>query len=321
MTITRTFTLVIFAITFAGCSADSGDPLYESRWNNSPDRDWVGPEHWANRLQDWQVKGGRLECIGKLPMRTVHLLTHRIGPERGDFRLSVRLGPIDAPDEGKSSAGFLIGAGPDLDYRAAALIHHSPGKSAGLYFGINTEGRLFYTDLGKEQTDVRWLSDERLNPSGGNILILSGEQAGDGGLFLEITATSDGNSAETITSGVEFESHEAPRVDGSIALVSHTGPDGATSFWFDRWTALGNKLEFDSSRLAGPIIGSQHTLSRGTLKLTAQLMPIGPKDESRVEFQIRRGSLWRTVDTREVVVPGYTATFRIEDWDSSDDVP
>jgi hypothetical protein len=321
MNTARTFTVITLAIALAGCGVDSGGSDYESRWKNSSDRDWAGPELWANRLQDWQVRGGRLECVGRLPMRTVHLLTHRIGPRQGDFRLSVRLGATDTPDAGISSAGFLIGAGPDLDYRAAALIHHSSGASAGLYFGVDTEGRLFYMDLAQEEPAAEWLSDERVDPSGAITLILSGEQASDGRVMLELFAAGDGATADTIKSGIGFGSRAAPRLDGSIALVSHTGPDGTTGFWFDSWTAQGSRLEHDPTRLAGPIIGSQHTLSRGTLKLTAQLMPIGPEDEHLVKLQVKRGPLWRTIDTRDVMVPGYTATFQIEDWDSSRDVP
>jgi hypothetical protein len=42
-------------------------PHYES-----DDRTWVGPGLWANRLQDWQVKDGRLECVGPGPARAPH---------------------------------------------------------------------------------------------------------------------------------------------------------------------------------------------------------------------------------------------------------
>ena len=66
------------AITFVGCSKDAGINPFSIQWPVNADRTWVGPELWANRLQDWKVSNGRLECIegsAELLMRTVHLLT------------------------------------------------------------------------------------------------------------------------------------------------------------------------------------------------------------------------------------------------------
>ena len=52
------------------------------RWTNEPDRQWAGPDFWGNRLQDWRVHDGRLECTATAPrlrVRTLHLLTRRLG--------------------------------------------------------------------------------------------------------------------------------------------------------------------------------------------------------------------------------------------------
>ena len=38
-----------------------------------------------------------------------------------------------------------------LDYRAAAIIHHSYGQGAGIYFGLNGEGKLFALDFNKNE--------------------------------------------------------------------------------------------------------------------------------------------------------------------------
>src|SRR5688572_3805866 len=59
------------------------------------DRVWIGPECWANRLQDWRVRAGRIECVQGAaiwPYRTLHLLTRRLGPGRGEFTVAVRTG-------------------------------------------------------------------------------------------------------------------------------------------------------------------------------------------------------------------------------------
>jgi len=119
--------------------------------SNIPDnihRPWVGPDYWANRLQDWQIQNGRIECIRAAqnkPMRTLHLLTHRVTEDEGELNISVDLGTIGetSPD---SAAGVLIGAGANLDYRAAALVHHGWGPDAGIFIGLNANGQVFIRD-------------------------------------------------------------------------------------------------------------------------------------------------------------------------------
>jgi len=61
------------------CSPEStGSFSFESRWQGT--RIWIGPEYWANPLQDWRMQDG--EVIAKAGAgRTLHLLTNtRIPP-------------------------------------------------------------------------------------------------------------------------------------------------------------------------------------------------------------------------------------------------
>ena len=147
----KTIYFSILALLCLTCTGISDD--FSADWSNSPDRTWAGPQFWANRLQDWQVNDGRLECVNHtLAGRTVHLLTRRVGQAKGDVSLSVRLGAIDAADiSAKSAAGFLIGAGAaDLDYRAAALVQEGPGVDGGFFAGVVGDGRLIIADNSKE---------------------------------------------------------------------------------------------------------------------------------------------------------------------------
>jgi len=87
---------VIYLLPVLACL--SGDVMAEefhSAWPESVERVWVGPEYWANRLQDWRSSRGRLECTesspGK-PMRTVHLLTRSLGRGRGELAMTGRTG-------------------------------------------------------------------------------------------------------------------------------------------------------------------------------------------------------------------------------------
>ena len=84
------------------CLSALGDE-YRSHWPEGTTRMWIGPEYWANRMFDWRLRSGRIECMtgdkrktlrtrnpGRLPMRTVHLLSHSLAAGEGDFALTVR---------------------------------------------------------------------------------------------------------------------------------------------------------------------------------------------------------------------------------------
>jgi alkaline phosphatase D len=154
----RAVPILLLSLSVAGCGMDRAD--YEETWDDYADRPWVGPNLWANRLQDWQVRDGRLESISSQPMRTAHLLTARVGPGDGTLALEVRLGILgDGVSQGstsaRGSAGLLVGSGVGLDYRSAALVHHSWGPGGGLFAGIDGAGRLFVRDF---ETEADWLA-------------------------------------------------------------------------------------------------------------------------------------------------------------------
>ncbi len=48
-------------------------------WRGLPDRVWIGPEYWANPLQDWRLSKGKLECTNAAANRNVHCLTKSVG--------------------------------------------------------------------------------------------------------------------------------------------------------------------------------------------------------------------------------------------------
>ncbi|HUW92724.1 MAG TPA: hypothetical protein VMV74_06150, partial [Bacteroidales bacterium] len=64
---------------------------FSSSWERYPDSRWVGPDLWANRLSDWEIKDSRLSCTSTLPMRTVHLTSGRISGENGSVSALVEI--------------------------------------------------------------------------------------------------------------------------------------------------------------------------------------------------------------------------------------
>ena len=311
----------------AAPSAGSGD--FASTWSHAPDRVWVGPEFWANRLQDWSVRDGGLRCDSNLAWRTLHLLTRRVGSEEGTIEMSVRL--RFTPGEGgalpdEAVVGFLLGAGGgDLDHRSACLVQSAPGPHGGLLAGIDGRGQLHldrfdapleYASLAEQDLphlDPALLADVTL------VLTVSPK-----GINLEARDPMTGSvHAQLLGGGVDSEGnfglgrHLIPSRDlaGNVALVAHPGPPKqAAHFRFADWHVAGSRVETHPDRALGPILSAQHTLSRGVMNMTAQMMPIGEDDPRDVTLQIRESRKWKDVATAPIVVPGYTATFHIEDW-------
>ncbi len=103
---------------------------------------------------------------------------------------------------------------------------------------------------------------------------------------------------------------------GNLALcadLARPAVDGRVRF--ESLTVDGSRVGLDDRAAYGPFAGCQYTLSRGTLKLTAQLMPVGDGELGQVELQLRDADgSWATVDRAEVVTPSYTAHLRVEPW-------
>lgn len=63
-----------------------------------------------------------------------------------------------------------------------------------------------------------------------------------------------------------------------------------------------------------------YTADRGVLKMTAQLFPLMPEESREVRLEFFRDGKWETAATKKVVLPGWSAHFRLENWDDSQDV-
>ena len=63
-----------------------------------------------------------------------------------------------------------------------------------------------------------------------------------------------------------------------------------------------------------------YTLAKGTLKLSAQLYPLYPDETRTVRLETLTDGQWQEIATAEVNDLGWSALFRVEDWDASKDV-
>ena len=337
-------------IMLAGVWVQACEPLdnaFRSSFKGTADRVWIGPDFYANRLLDWELKEGRIqtgEGRQAKPMRTVHLLTSYLSDEPDRMTASVRIGSVSgvrSSDE-HTWAGFLLGAGgPETDFRISVLVHHWSARGGGLFVGIDGTGRIIVRDNEnpdsangprRDYSTTDWplipatFEEDGAAPIDEIRLIVSATPGADG-YELDVSAEhpeSGQRLARAVYSGVP-----AHYLSGTIGVVSHRSPDidrsasetgsdpadaSAAGYWFSEWEITGPKLVPSPERAFGPVMGTQYTLSDRVLKLTAQMGPVGDSDEQEARLEVLGDSGWETVDTAPIHPNGYTASFRVESW-------
>jgi hypothetical protein len=306
-------------------------------------RTWIGEDFFANRLQDWRVSGGRLECVSgakKNPLRAAHLLTTTLSSIEGTLSASVTTGAIEAGAlEAEAFTGFLIGGGGEhVDYRLSAMIHSKPGEDGGVMGVLGADGHVQMRDNSGSYSAGAWTVSGPLKKDAiptlsaasreglgfgeaGAVpaqLTLKASPSGEG-YAVELTAQASADGA--LLSRAVYEGIPAHQLDGCLALVSHLGTTKPrTGFWFKNWTLAGSKLERHPERAWGPLLSCQHTLSEGTLKLTAQSVPLGEEEGREARLEIKEGEEWREVAHAGLTPLSYTYPFRVDGWDGTRDV-
>lgn len=66
---------------------------------------------------------------------------------------------------------------------------------------------------------------------------------------------------------------------------------------------------------------SLYTHDHGVLKITAQCFPLYPDEPKSVTLEFKENGEWKDVQEQPVVYPGWSAHFRVENWDNTKDVP
>lgn len=277
-----------------------------------PERVWIGPEFWANPMEDWRLGAGRLECTSPGPNRNVHVLTRQLGKDSGTLTMSVRLGRLD-PGKAVGSAGFRVGIQDQIDDYRARLIY-----GQGIDAGITTDGSLFVASQTAPRAVPPDLVARELE------LRLSARPGKEGQVVLTLSAIDPASGKEVGT--VSTDQVRQSQLAGNLALVNnHPGKspvkgEGAR-FWFNHWKIAGSRVEAHDDRAFGPILWSMYTLSRGVLKMTAQMPPLGAGDSQTVRLQLRQEDDWKTVGQARIDPLSCTATFRVAGWDDRRDVP
>jgi alkaline phosphatase D len=297
----------------------SPDGAFTVDWNNTPNQPWAGPGFWANRLQDWQVNSNRVRCINDARERlTLHRPGTSIRGNGGNFTLNVKTGVNTGTSSAASRAGFLLGGAPNCDWRGALLVHDGMGRDFGLFLGIAGDGRLRIEDYSTGTTTALASTTMTTAFNDNTRLELAATfNAAQGRYTLTLRAFDSAN----VQIGTANTTVPSDRVLGAFGLLSHYGTSAATH-WFDDFTGTGTALQPETDRHLA-IIGAMHTLSKGKLRLTAQLSPLSLASNPVVALETWNGSTWNSVATAPVDntdnLSSYTATFTVNGWNDQVD--
>jgi hypothetical protein len=101
------------------------------------------------------------------------------------------------------------------------------------------------------------------------------------------------------------------------------GADLDTYAWENIWdrTPEGFLDEFVRVPRDSVVAFALYTHDQGVLKMTAQLYPLQKREKRRVRLELLQEGEWQEVQKVKVQYPGWSAHFRLEDWDDSRDVP
>ncbi|MBC7924799.1 MAG: hypothetical protein H7039_04005, partial [Bryobacteraceae bacterium] len=301
---------------------------FQSRFEPTAERVWIGPEYWANPLQDWQLRNGRIECVVPGGERNVFLLTHDLTDKSAAFEMRVKCGNINPAEPGREGfVGFRAGIrGRYNDYRDDAVY------GIGMNAGVTADGRLF---IGKPDPNLARIVAAldfvelrlRAEPldSGYKVRLTALDKAG----VALADVTRNDVPGEWLRGGVALVCHsgvvrESPDPASMVVTMSglnrkHSERGGNMRFWFSDWRVSGDKFAVHEDRAWGPILFAMHTISRGVMKLTAQIAPTEINKKSvKLEVKSAAGA-WKQVASSPIDKEARTATFRVAAWDDRRD--
>jgi len=318
--------LFVMFIILSACQTQNADVL--AKFKHNYERPWIGPEYWANPLQDWRVNNGRIECKVSGGDRNLFLLSKELDSNNAGFKTRVTLGSLSDDLSGEEGwLGFKVGIrGNYQDYRDNAV------RGRGFPIGITTSGQLFIGQLNEdaELLSIDWtsISLELIASPGesGTIIIIkvfdvSGREIGQiketvaddwlvGGIALACSAGSVPNTPET-----------RPELEyGNWGFRVGTKRQGDVRAWFSDWSLSGDQLVDYPERKFGPILFSQYTMSSGTVNLTAQMAPVGNDDGQEVYLDLNSNGEWLESGVAVIDQLSRTASFEI-DWSADQDIP
>jgi hypothetical protein len=88
----------------------------------------------------------------------------------------------------------------------------------------------------------------------------------------------------------------------------------------DWWNRAPNPIHDVKVERDQVVAFGMYTVMKNTLKMSAQLYPLYPDETRTVRLEVERDGQWQEIATAEVNDLGWSALFRIEGWDATQDV-
>lgn len=255
------------------------------------DRVWISRDFWSVPLEDWKINNGRVEAYGDHPKRKLNLLANTLEGE-GSYHAQVRLGSLETAGI-KGYAGFVFGLTDDTDNDMRSVCYFGKGTVAG----IQADGKIFIGDISATLPESFEYSE----------------------LTLELTVYRYTSSSKVLLECRDHTGNKASvEVDGLSDTEGMIALECTGDYWFDDFRLRGSMVRPGSA--FGPILFTMHTLSRETMKLTAQMPPLGEDDNQDVELYLLKGRKYQLASEAIMMPDARIASFRIDDWDATEDV-
>lgn len=287
---------------------------FKPDWPLTVSRQWIGPDFYAQRLEDWRLNKGIIECLGAAANRYLYLLTGEAAEGSGLLEISVRVSVPELPARARARnyVGFRLGIkSPGGDYREAAV------GGQGLEAGLTTEGQLFIGDLESVSSEEKQEELKKALRKGLELRLILGTAGSSTSLRLAVVELETGKILDELE-----ETHlTGDKTAGGLALISSLpevrgGAESAVSRWRE-FSVRGNLFRNRPERALGPVAFTLYTLSRNKLTLTAQLVPGCLVSATRAVLEIREDGHWLQVAAAPVDLNSWLARFRVAGWDSS----
>ncbi|MBT7464692.1 MAG: twin-arginine translocation pathway signal protein [Bacteroidetes bacterium] len=328
--------MILFVIMVFLSSCQQSKTQFSSGFSDNQSRVWIGPQYWANPMQDWRLTDDRIECFVSGGNRNLFLLTYELDGNPAGFKMIVNAGRLhnsndngDNEELSKGWIGFKLGVRGDYeDYRDNAL------RGDGFPVGLTTDGKLFIGSLEnlKELKDIDIDFDDfylEINVKPGadkqTVAVLLYDESKSLISQIEAEVKSDwliGGVALACSAG-DIPESIAGRSDvvyGNWGTRPGTKRQGNVKFWFKDWKLSGDKLMSFPERSFGPILFTQYTLSDNVLRLTAQMIPHGDRDNQITTLEVFKDEKWQSVAESGIDPLSRTSKFELASWNYSDDI-
>lgn len=292
-------------------AADGAASPFQSSWDKTHDRVWLGGDVWANPMEDWRVVDGAAECQSTAGDRSVHVVTHQLTNTKGSFETSVVVSQVEKKRR-DAGVGFKIGVKSDLnEFRSNCF------TQKGLRIGLKSNELVLAGKTKKIEKEFKLQNVQ---------LVLSGKPSGENYNLTLRAIDASGNEIGSLSNTVKPFA-----VLGNIAIVNNFDvalkKGRAGRYRFADWKVSGNAFTDSPDHRFGPILWSMYSLSdsRSTdgfvMKISALTGPLGEKDNQDVELLVQQGDQWKSLGKESLNTDAWTSTFRVANWDEKKETP